>query len=838
MAAPPLHRITRQSAYVALKRTPGGVRVSRQVGYVAGFRPAGAIRVSRQAGYVGAQNPFTTNVRVSRQSGYVAAQNPFATNVRVSRQAGYVAIKFYGPGTSDSDPASMIRITRQSGYVASRRLGYETTTPIDLPAVLPNAIWANWVDNVRIDTGYSTDITTAKITLAEERRSLKGRPDRILAARLTGMRPNEASKLWGNLMAIGDRRVPVPLFPDRTKLISHSGTTIFCDPTKRRFYPGARLMVHDFDAQSRPINIEYRNIVNVLSDRIIINTALSLTHPARARVVPCIDAEISLAHSAKWVSGDCFDGSLLFIEVPGKSALPPSCNDLPAGMNTYLGVPIWNIQLDGTDGPIVEGFRRAGEKYEQGRSNVVDVDGARPQVTFSLPVTCLDRDHFWKTLQFFDSRRGRRETFWLMAPNRKWRIVNLTTTYIEIEAAGNLGDIDSFVDYIGLKFRDGNIIIRGLASTGVSGSNWRLFFDTTITVPSATLIGVSSGHQVRFDTDAVSENWLTYDICKMEFTAFEVLEEKDVALIVGEEIVIITGPETIANLFLWIEAQQKTFAFLIVGDPGHPNYWFPSLPYPGQIGQVNWIVKEICDVRAIAPSNDPLPTPRLSTTLYSALEVLNNTLLNNGKRILETVSLVPGGPPPIGGFWKIKTGGNGGASNLGKIHDDILGMTIFIIGIPPFGNLFNLVNSSSSKILVWDSTQVEIYSPTPGTANPAHWITGLTIPNNLPIGTPTTMVLTWKPGVYLRVYRDGVLQGSAATPPATLTVFDETISTIMKGICQTFTGNVTVLKDAALGLSTFFDGLFIYQRALTNSELNAVGNYIKDQYKTPWTTIS
>ena len=839
LAANPPPRITRQGVQV-LGKAPVLPRATRQAASVMGRNPGTeSRRASRQATQVLATNPKTDDRKVTRQAAQVLAKNPKTDERQVTRQGVQVLAKnpLLGIGRNSRQAVQVLgkvvnngerRSTRQGIQVLARRAGAAVVVPLALPATLPNLFWANWIQNVRLDSAYSTDVIQSPMTVSEERRSLKSRPDRVVTAQLTGFREGELAKLQQNITAAAHRRFPIPLFSESVSVVTHDGSaTIFCAPRYRRIFKGGRVVIANFGQFNRAIDVLYRTIVSIDDDRLVLDSATTTVYKPGARIAPCMDVEIALEYSLNHPSGIEGDASLAFREVSGPSALLPSTVDDPDGYQYHEGYPIFDLALDVGAVAMRTGIRRAGAIVPLGRGVVVSLAGERPQFTTSLPLTLMTRAQFWKLLQLFDSRRGRAKAFWLVAPIRPWEAVAIATTHVDIATAGNLQDVSDFVDHVGVRLINGIRYIREVLTVTLESGIWRItFVDPIPSITLAEIRQVAPADLVRFDDDVLSEEWESFERCRTVINTVGLLEEKEITVSFADVIQIIGDPETIQDLYLWNEASAGPFNVLTVGGPFGPQ-WVPAAPFPGTQG-ASWQVKQWVDKRASTLTQDPLGFPRISSSAYGgALIVPENAAVNNGQRTVETIAIAP---PNVGSRFYLNTGG---VKPWGSG-----GLTIFICGFTPFDVLLELKNSCSQKVFRWSGTELVIYTAA-GVAQAQFWVSALTSAAAVPATKPTTMAMSWSPGAYTRVYKSGVLIGAAAQAPSTLATdaIADTQGSMFQGFYQTFTGTPVPTKDAALGSSSFWSAALIYSRALTAAEMNSIGNYLKERYSAPWAQV-
>jgi hypothetical protein len=143
-----------------------------------------------------------------------------------------------------------------------------------------------------------------------------------------------------------------------------------------------------------------------------------------------------------------------------------------------------------------------------------------------------DRAEAWKLRQFHDYVRGRCFPWWLPHPAAIWAPVTFTTGYVDIEVAGNLADLQDFVDYVALVKTDGTVEIRAVSSITLVSGNWRVAVSSSFSAyAAADVVRFVPAYLVRFREDALVEEWVTDSVCRFQVSAIEVLEsEQDAEL--------------------------------------------------------------------------------------------------------------------------------------------------------------------------------------------------------------------------------------------------------------------------------------------------------------------
>jgi len=403
--------------------------------------------------------------------------------------------------------------------------------PKSLPSPLPTLLLLNWDDGIQITSEYQVDVIRAS-TVGEERRLLADRPNRVQTVKHSGLSAAEMTRTLMNLFRHGSTQVPIPLYSDHSRVTAAAINEIFCETAYRRFFAGQRFVICDFDANSRPQNVEWGTIQAVQSTHLVPDTPLSNVYADGARVYPMIDAELVFRDEADLINDELGELFLTVREIPGPSTLPPTMSGLPTGWSVYGDYPIFDASPEASFG-YKPGMLRVGTQTQQGRGHVIYAAGERPQATHELTYRGLSRASVWPLIEFFDSRRARLRAFWFVSPVAMWEAIAIDASSVTITGVGNLEDIEDFFDYIAIVERDGTINIRGIDNVVLVGDDFRVDFDEVLSVvPSlANIRRTTAAHLVRFEKNSMRETWTTDGICDIQFGMIELLREIEVTVI-------------------------------------------------------------------------------------------------------------------------------------------------------------------------------------------------------------------------------------------------------------------------------------------------------------------
>lgn len=687
-----------------------------------------------------------------------------------------------------------VQLTRFAIEVLYDALGVRVT-PHSLPSVLANIFSHNWDAQAKLESAYNTAITFASGSLSEERRGLIDRPYRTLFVRFMGFDKFELNRLSMTAMRLCQQRfTPIPLFTDFSKVTAQSsGTTIYCDTTYRRFFLNARVMIHSWDAHRRPTAVEYGQIQTFDATSITLQAPLVGTFPAGSRVYPCIEAELALEPvDLNLISDECLDMAMTIKETVGSAALPSTIDGFanPPGFQTWNGRPIFDVPSDWSAN-LRSGIRREGEKNQVGRAEIVRADGPRAQFMHEMRLTLLTRAKFWKVLQFFDSRMGRLRSFYMVDPAAKFQANSILTTNVRIKASGNIEDLQDFMSHVAIVMRDGTIYVRDVTSVTLDSGEWVIAFGSVIPVVDITQVRkVTQAYLVRLRDDAMAEQWTTDEVCEVSLWGVEVLAEADQELTNIAYVPTGPVPEQVPDLYLWTSPKRNSFQDVFRATPavaGEPDVAGSSVAL--------WD-----DVRQTPSPQYLLESGATPPQIY----VYGSPGANGGRQTFHWTAGAKFQLRPLGDVFYDNT--------LGK------GLTVFIAIRPR--DVAGTVNFFLKKtgVIEWGPTVCKLFE-----------VLGVDVANNDishanlvsdRLSRTTTLVLRWDPNVSAKVYRDGVLMGTAVTPV------------------------VDLPADASAELSFFdmgdnFDGndALVYRRALSSAEMNKIGRFLSTMYGSPWTDI-
>lgn len=415
-------------------------------------------------------------------------------------------------------------------------LGFEAlvlSTEIPIPTPLPEELGIpinpmvfrpNWSSEIKLRTRWLTDVTRPDQSNRTERWSLLSRPSRTLSVTLTGMSRQESdSMLQAAYLHTQQHGVPVPIYPDAVAVREASGSTIWGDFARRRFFLGGRVVVYPADpAPLRSSGAVFFAIVDAVHpDRIELSEALPRDVGPADTVAPCIDVEISNEIRGTALTDSIWESSMTWAEVEGACSLPalwpsvapgdasvlePICPTLD-GLAVFPYAPHWG---EGVGVDIV----REMESTPSGRGLVKSPNGS-PAHRFSITLMGYDRERVWSIARFFDAMRGRAHSFYMIHPMRPWRAASPMLlpgglTQIRIQPAGDPYAAAAGVRKVVVTRADGTMVTRDVQAVSDNLDHFTVVVSPAL--PDTDFVDVQPVFVGNFDQDEIEEVWSTNEV--------------------------------------------------------------------------------------------------------------------------------------------------------------------------------------------------------------------------------------------------------------------------------------------------------------------------------------
>ncbi len=519
--------VTRQSAEVlAPIDQASAVRANlSRISFEVIAQTARKVAVTRQHAEVMAAMDQTSTERVNLSRVSFESIVALIKRVAITRQSAEVMAAF------DQVSAEQVKLTRMSFEVLSRK-GPNPVEPLALAAGV-DLFLHNWSDQSSLETAWLTDVQQSANDGAEERRGLSLKPLRTMTLLWSIDGRSEADRMLVLLRKIAQQRFQVPLYMDQTPLTAaaSSGTaTLTLDTSKARFFIGARVVIVRRGRGAVPTAYQYNTIGSVSLGSITLETNLTASVRVNDIVLPMIDCEIMLAPKMKFDTAYGAQIKLTCTEVAGASQLPAHSSGNPLGFELYRGMPIFQVYPNWIAGLDV-GISRQGERYKAGRTDNTYIAAARGRLTASYFLTMERDEDAWTVVEFFDTRRGRLRSFWLVDQDQIWEATACSTSFLDIDPFGELDNFEEEMDFIALVMKDGTTIIREVVNIQSILGVWRITPDEDWpSIDIADISRIARARKVRFDADTMQETWMTDNVMTTRLDIIECLEEKDVEL--------------------------------------------------------------------------------------------------------------------------------------------------------------------------------------------------------------------------------------------------------------------------------------------------------------------
>jgi len=144
----------------------------------------------------------------------------------------------------------------------------------------------------------------------------------------------------------------------------------------------------------------------------------------------------------------------------------------------------------------------------------------------------MEQEEALNTVDFFQSRRGRTKSFFLIDQEQLWTATAAGgSVFVDIDPLGDFDNFSEELDYLGIVLQDGTSYVREVVTIQAILGIWRLTLAEALPAFALSQIRrLTRARIVRFDSDAMREVWLTDNVMNTNLGFIECLEEKDVEL--------------------------------------------------------------------------------------------------------------------------------------------------------------------------------------------------------------------------------------------------------------------------------------------------------------------
>jgi len=412
-------------------------------------------------------------------------------------------------------------------------------TPSDIIAVETQAqsdeLWAlgfllaaDWGQDVTVSTAFQTDVTTHHND-SEQRFGLINRGTRSVEVQQVAFTQDDLLELQVILQRSSIARSLFPLISDFTELtaaVVATNTVLPCDTTNKRFFMGGRVAIVASDYSVFTVG----KVAALASGSVTLEVGLDRGYGVGAQVVPLIEAKINLQASISVVTDGVVICKITAQELPGPQALSTmqAPGTVPSAFATYLGYPIFNLQVNLRDEAKID-MVRAGAFSGSGVSQIAMLYGDRMRVNRSGTLTFENRTKAFDFIKLFESRAGCLFPFWVASPTSDYAFVSYGSGQIVVRASGAERDWD-YRPWIAVVANDGTVEIRTITGHSRAGGNDTLTLDSSFTISSGSIARVCVAQLSRFKNDALKEVWKSDGVMECLFESVELPGEATVAI--------------------------------------------------------------------------------------------------------------------------------------------------------------------------------------------------------------------------------------------------------------------------------------------------------------------
>lgn len=273
------------------------------------------------------------------------------------------------------------------------------------------------------------------------------------------------------------------------------------------------------------------------------------------RAYPAIEAEASPETTLEIIHDELETVELVAEQTPGTNTLSPLATvanhgrtykavyDYDSGAGTRnVELPIFDFQVNYGSG--VEGSETADiDRTDVGLGRASRSYGDKGRRQFGFEILALNRSTAWSFLKFWHSRRGRLLPFWFPSLSTELKPTAFkggSLLTVDAESLGTAAEIVSR-GYLCFYTKTGGRAIAAISSASESSTTGKITItiDTSPTdnVSGTTFSSIVTGFSdisfvkfvtlCTFDSDSITENWITNDICQMDVGVVELTKERD-----------------------------------------------------------------------------------------------------------------------------------------------------------------------------------------------------------------------------------------------------------------------------------------------------------------------
>ena len=393
--------------------------------------------------------------------------------------------------------------------------------------------FANWAGRVEVTTSWRTDVVGSEGAI-EARMGMRNRPYRNLKFDLAGIHSNDVRQLRAMIARNASARCLTPIYCDQSRITTAAAAgaeAVACDTRYRRLYQGQRVLLVRYNPRGSPVGFikyfEVRGIVSLTSSSVALDAPLLADYGTDSRVYPLIEGrpqlrgQLGVVTDNKVTLGAEVDESVGTMSLP--AALPANGLVISMPLVAEMNLPVLDLPMSWESMGL--GVTRAARVADSGITDVLEMKGPRPMTTSTLSFKQMTRERAWKLKEFFDSRRGRLFPFFLPAPTSDMQILAGSggATW-RVPAVTPLVDWQYFPWLAAYNRTNGHVAVSRITGVVRDGSVDVVTCDPAIPFPVADCRRLTAAMMCRFDTESMTEQWVTDKHMLTQLPFFEVLD--------------------------------------------------------------------------------------------------------------------------------------------------------------------------------------------------------------------------------------------------------------------------------------------------------------------------
>ncbi len=404
----------------------------------------------------------------------------------------------------------------------------------------------NWAKKFQVTTAYRTAVSRGSESLSEDRTQIWQRPRRTIKIEWAEKGLDDKRNLFDLMQAIRELKKSdwiIPLSSDCaliTRDEASSSDFVQGNFDFRRFFLGGSVAIVKFSKGTNDVQDENGDLFGVhltsllertATDEYQLTDALPFSIVGGATfmvpmvcVIPHMLTAIRQHHCRLWQT------SFEFTEDGGPTCIPSLTDGNPPNFDTYQDRPIFRPRHDYTN-PLNISILQEGTQEVIGRNVETFPRGETERVRHTITMF-EERALAWDYITFFETRRGRLRSFWLIDQEMLFTVTDIEVTFVEITALGTFAEFQKDNTHFGFMMKDGTCFVREVVTFDDLGGVWRMTMLDTLPSGLQFQDVVLSGRarDTRMVEDSLTEQWFHGEAVRFTVKTISLLEEKDVTL--------------------------------------------------------------------------------------------------------------------------------------------------------------------------------------------------------------------------------------------------------------------------------------------------------------------